>query len=128
MRTAQPAVPAPAPRPPADVRNIDLVGPSSRAMARSGLWIAGGFALVALASGQPTWLVMPGGSWITPTSYSGSLYRTLSPATGTPLNQGAVSSIAVGSATLLFSDADNAELRYVVDGVTASKFISRLHF
>lgn len=39
-------------------RGIDLVGPSSRAMARSGLWIAGGFALIAFASGQPTWLAI----------------------------------------------------------------------
>src|SRR5450759_4325576 len=39
-------------------RNIDLVGPSSRAMARSGLWIAGGFALIALASDQPAWLAI----------------------------------------------------------------------
>jgi MFS family permease len=37
-------------------RGIDQVGPSSRAMARSGLWIAGGFGLMAFASGQPTWL------------------------------------------------------------------------
>ena len=39
-------------------RGIDLVGPSSRAMARSGFWIAGGFALIALASGQPAWLAI----------------------------------------------------------------------
>jgi MFS family permease len=39
-------------------RGIDLVGPSSRAMARSGFWIAGGFGLIALASGQPTWLAI----------------------------------------------------------------------
>jgi MFS family permease len=39
-------------------RGIDLVGPSARAMARSGLWIAGGFALIALASGQPSWLAI----------------------------------------------------------------------
>ena len=39
-------------------RGIDLVGPSSRAMARSGLWIAGGFALIAFASGQPAWLAI----------------------------------------------------------------------
>src|SRR5450756_2562273 len=39
-------------------RGIDLVGPSSRAMARSGFWIAGGFALIALASGQRTWLAI----------------------------------------------------------------------
>jgi len=31
-------------------RNIDRVGPSARAMARSGFWIAGGFALIAFAS------------------------------------------------------------------------------
>ena len=34
-------------------RSIDMVGPSARAMARSGFWIAGGFALMAFASGQP---------------------------------------------------------------------------
>lgn len=39
-------------------RGIDLVGPSSRAMARSGLWIAGGFALIAFAGGQPTWVAV----------------------------------------------------------------------
>ena len=39
-------------------RGIDLVGPSSRAMARSGFWIAGGFALIAFASGQPAWLAI----------------------------------------------------------------------
>jgi hypothetical protein len=46
-------------------RNIDLVGPSSRAMARSGFWIAGGFALIAFASAPQTrssrgWLVLGG--------------------------------------------------------------------
>jgi MFS family permease len=39
-------------------RRIDLVGPSSRAMARSGFWIAGGFALMAFASGRPAWLAV----------------------------------------------------------------------
>lgn len=39
-------------------RGIDLVVPSSRAMARSGLWIAGGFALIAFASDQPPWLAI----------------------------------------------------------------------
>jgi MFS family permease len=39
-------------------RKIDRVGPSARAMARSGFWIAGGFALMAFASGQPTWLAI----------------------------------------------------------------------
>ena len=39
-------------------RKIDLVGQSARAMARSGFWIAGGFALIALASGQPAWLAV----------------------------------------------------------------------
>jgi hypothetical protein len=39
-------------------RRIDRVGPSSRAMARSGFWVAGGFALIAFASGQPAWLAV----------------------------------------------------------------------
>lgn len=39
-------------------RNSDLAGPSSRAMARSGYWMAAGFALIAFASGQPAWLAV----------------------------------------------------------------------
>jgi MFS family permease len=39
-------------------RNIDRVSPSALAMARSGFWIAGGFALIAFASGQPPWLAI----------------------------------------------------------------------
>ena len=39
-------------------RNIDLVGPSSRTMARSKYLIAGGFALIAFASDQPTWVAV----------------------------------------------------------------------
>ena len=39
-------------------RNIDQVGTLARAMARSGFWIAAGFALFAFASGQPAWLAI----------------------------------------------------------------------
>ena len=39
-------------------RNSDLVGPSSRALARSGYRMAAGFALIVFASGQPAWLAV----------------------------------------------------------------------
>lgn len=80
------------------------------------------------AGGKPSWLVLPGGSWIDPDTYGGTLYRTASTATGTALTQGVVATTAVGSATLNFIDADHAEWRYTVDGIAGSKAISRLQF
>jgi hypothetical protein len=80
------------------------------------------------AAGNPIWFVLPSGSWINPTTYGGTLYRTASSATGTALDQSAVAVMAVGSATLGFIDSDNAELRYSVDGVAGIKIITRLKF
>ncbi len=80
------------------------------------------------AGGKPAWYVLPGGSWLGPNTYSGTLYRTVSTPSGTALTQGAVSLMAAGSAMLIFTDADNAELRYEVDGLAGSKAITRQRF
>ncbi|CAN5163209.1 hypothetical protein BH11PSE11_BH11PSE11_17890 [soil metagenome] len=80
------------------------------------------------AAGLPIWMVMPSGSWTTPSTYAGALYRTRSAPTGTALSQGDVTATQVGSATLTFGDSSNAVLSYSVDGVTGNKTITRMRF
>jgi alpha-tubulin suppressor-like RCC1 family protein len=80
------------------------------------------------AAGRPSWFVLPGGAWIAPDTYRGTLYRTASSPTGLALSQGAVATTAAGIASLRFVDADNAVLSYTVDGVTGTKAISRMKF
>jgi hypothetical protein len=80
------------------------------------------------ANGRPIRFLMPGGTWIGPATYRGTLYRTASTPTGAALSQGVVSTVAAGSATLTFIDADNAIFEYQADGVAGVKNITRLRF
>jgi hypothetical protein len=78
------------------------------------------------ASGNPTWLVMPGGSWdATHTIYTGSLYEP----TGSPFYAYDTSHFAPGSAkgaiTLTFADENNATLDYTIGSATGHKSIMR---
>jgi len=63
-------------------------------------------------SGQfkPLWIVMPGGTWTTPTTYTGRVYVL----NGVPFNQpGSQRSINdVGTFTFTFSDASNGTFTY----------------
>ena len=79
-------------------------------------------------AGNGIWFVLPGGNWTSPTSYSGTLYRTASTATGTALELGTVSVTAAGSARLEFIDSDHLELHYSVDGSAGTKNMTRLTF
>jgi cytochrome c553 len=75
---------------------------------------------------RPMWYVLPGGTWTSPVTFTGNLFRvTGSPAT-LPFNGGDV--VQVGTATLLFSGANDATLTYSVNGVQVSKVISRQLF
>lgn len=75
---------------------------------------------------RPMWYVLPGGSWTSTTTYTGTLYRV----TGSPANATfrAGDVVSVGTATLLFSDSSHATLTYSVDGVQVSKAIERQPF
>jgi hypothetical protein len=78
------------------------------------------------ASGNPTWLVMPGGSWdSTHAIYQGSLYEP----SGSPFYAYDTTKFVAGNArgtiTVAFTDSNNATLQYTIDGVTGSKSISR---
>ena len=81
------------------------------------------------ADGGPLWLVMSGGTWTTSRTFTGTLYRTSGPAySRLPFDPGQVKLNPVGSLTLNFTDADNATLTWVVDGVQGAKTIRRLAF
>jgi hypothetical protein len=80
-------------------------------------------------AGQTTWFVMSGGSWTSPSTYSGELYRTRgSQVLGAVYNPGAFTVTQAGTLTLTFTDTEHATMRYTVDGLTQSKPITRLPF
>jgi hypothetical protein len=76
--------------------------------------------------GQPTWYLMQGGEWSDGFSvYRGPLYRPRSASLdrydATQLQLGA----AVGEMTLRYVDADRAEMSYRINGISATKTLSR---
>jgi hypothetical protein len=75
--------------------------------------------------GRGMWLVLPNGARTGPGAYSGALYRT----TGTPLANAWVNSALVatevGSASLVFADANRGTFTYTLGGVTQAKPITR---
>lgn len=78
---------------------------------------------------RPMWLVLPDGTWSSPTLYSGPFYRVTGPAqTGAPWDFSKVKVVQVGIATLSFTDRDHANFQYSVGGVQVSKALSRTPF
>ena len=81
------------------------------------------------AQGKVQWLFMPGGSFTSSNVFSGALYRTTSsPWLGTPYNAALLNVSPVGNLILTFNDANNASMRYSVDGATGTNAITRLVF
>ena len=80
-------------------------------------------------NGWSTWLVMPGGTWTSPTTITGNLYRTTGPSSNGPFNPAQVHSTIVGTATLSFQGTTGrAVLSYTVDGISGTKAIQREMF
>lgn len=81
------------------------------------------------SDGEGTWLV---GSRFDKTgngTYTGVLHRTSGPPLGAArFDPAHVRSVAAGSGTLAFSDAERGTFSYTVDGVTQSKAITRQAF
>ncbi len=81
--------------------------------------------------GSPEWLVMSGGSWTAPDTFTGTLYRTAYGSGryfGAPFDPGAVARTAVGTLALRFTSATTATMTYSVDGVVGSRAITRQSF
>jgi hypothetical protein len=78
------------------------------------------------AAGKGTWFVLPDGAKTGPNAYAGALYRTSGPPFSTaPWISRFVRTVAAGTATLSFSDADNGTFAYTVDGISQAKPITR---
>lgn len=77
-------------------------------------------------SGHATWFILPGGSWITPTRFTGPWARV----SGTPANAAFRfnSPTQVGIATLEFTDRTHATITFTVDGVVTAKTMEVLQF
>jgi hypothetical protein len=78
------------------------------------------------SNGKPTWLVAT--CTMSGSGCSGSLYRTSGPAFGPTFNPAQVQATAAGTVIVSFLDANNAVLSYTVDGVSATKSITRQLF
>jgi hypothetical protein len=81
------------------------------------------------AAGRTVWYVIPGGTWTSATTFTGTAYRTTGSAwLGVPYNPTTLVTQVVGSVTFRFVDRDNALMSYTVDGVTQTKPITRQPF
>jgi hypothetical protein len=81
------------------------------------------------ASGLPTWLVMPGGSWNAQQSaYTGALYRPHAPRYDAYDASRFVVGPSVGTLKLTVNTLDSITMDYTVDGVTGRKTIERQRF
>ena len=78
--------------------------------------------------GNPTWVVMPGGTWSSATTFSGDLYATTGQDPRGAFDPTAVTRTRVGSARLVFSARDRATLEYTVNGIAGSKALTRQLF
>ena len=80
------------------------------------------------ASGKAWWLSMTA-TKSTDATYTGTLYQTRGPAfNAVPFDNAAVSRDAVGTGTLTFADANNAEFAFTVNGTSLTKTITRQVF
>ena len=78
--------------------------------------------------GNSRWVVMPGGTWTSPTTFVGDLYATSGSPYNASFDPAGVSTVHVGSATLSFSSADAGVISYTVAGVQGAKAIARQSF
>jgi hypothetical protein len=78
--------------------------------------------------GNSRWVVMPGGTWTTPTTSWAISTRPTARLTTRPSIPTSSSTVRVGTATLSFSSADAGVLNYSVAGVAGQKVIARQAF
>ena len=78
------------------------------------------------SNGKPTWLVAT--CAMSGSTCSGSLFRTRGPGFGPTFDATQVQATSVGTVIVSFLDANNAVLSYSVDGVSATKSITRQLF
>jgi len=79
------------------------------------------------ADGSPQWYVVPGGKWISPGAFAGSIYRTTGPSIAGAFDPSKVTRTLVGSASLVFYGG-RLQASLTVDGATTYKTLQRQSF
>lgn len=79
------------------------------------------------AAGRPMWYVASNCA-VSGSGCAGTLYRTRGPAFGSTFDPAQVRAFEAGSVSLAFTDPNTGILTYTVDGVTASKALTRQLF
>lgn len=79
-------------------------------------------------SGNPTWMVIPGGQWTSGSTFEGDLFSATGPDPRFGFDPARVATTKVGTATLSFSARDRGTLTYTANGLTGSKAITRQLF
>jgi hypothetical protein len=81
------------------------------------------------ADGRTVWYVIPGGTWITTDTYTGTAYRTTgSRWLGAPYDPAQLAPQPVGTVTFRFTGIGTATMTYDVEGVTQVKTLTRQPF
>ena len=80
------------------------------------------------ADGKRVWYHMPGGSWTSPTTFTGTIYATAGPHLAGGFDPNRVTRAAVGTGTLTFFSANSGRWDFSINGVSGSKNITRLEF
>jgi hypothetical protein len=78
------------------------------------------------SSTKETWFILPGGTWVSPTLFTGAWYAVSGPPPNMTFKPNQTT--AVGTGTIAFSDASHATLTFSVNGVTTTKTMVRLDF
>jgi len=77
-------------------------------------------------TGKRVWFLLPGGTWTTPTTFTGTWYRSAGPPYSAAFKPNEV--LNVGTATIVFQSANDATLTFSVLGVPATKIMTRLQY
>jgi hypothetical protein len=81
------------------------------------------------ADGKPVWYVMSGGSWNADfTRFAAAVYQPTSSSFTNYDARRLQIGAALGTATITFTDANNAVFNYTLNGITGQKNMSRLKF
>jgi hypothetical protein len=81
------------------------------------------------ADGRTVWYVIPGGTWTTTDTYTGTAYRTTgSRWLGAPYDPAQLAPQPVGTVTFRFTGIGTATMTYDVEGVTQVKTLTRQPF
>ena len=79
-------------------------------------------------TGKPVWYVATCAMNAAQNGCTGTLFRTSGPSLGPTFNPTQVQAFSAGTVSLTFPDANDAMLNYTVDGISASKAITRQVF